>query len=125
LGGRANIYFAPIGATTKAVMYGMVFAALAQGGMAGIGYWAAGLQSPLLLATFTTVISLLPIPATPIVWSTIGLWLILTDRIWAGIGLLLWGALVVSWVDNLSALWSSAAPRASHFCWSCSAYSAG
>jgi len=80
----------------------MVFAALAQGGMAGIGYWAAGLQAPLLLATITTLIALLPIPfGTPLVWSTIGLWLILTDRIAPGIGLLLWGALVVSWVDNL------------------------
>jgi predicted PurR-regulated permease PerM len=101
LGDRVNPYFTPIGATVKAVMYGMVFAALAQGGMAGIGYWIAGLQSPLLLATFTTLIALLPIPATPIVWSAVGLWLILADRIVAGVGLLLWGALVVSWVDNL------------------------
>jgi len=101
LGDRVNPYFTPIGATIKAVMYGMIFAALAQGGMAGIGYWAAGLQSPLLLATFTTLIALLPIPATFIVWLGIGLWLILTGRIMAGVGLLLWGALVVSWVDNL------------------------
>lgn len=101
LGARVNVYFSAIGATTKAVMYGMVFAALAQGSMAGIGYWAAGLQSPLLLATFTTLIAVLPIPATYIVWSAIGLWLILTHRIVPGIGLLLWGALVVSWVDNV------------------------
>jgi predicted PurR-regulated permease PerM len=102
LGEYVNIYFTAIGATTRAVMYGTVFGALAQGGMAGIGYWAAGLQSPLLLATFTALMALLPIPgSTPIVWSSIGLWLILTDRIVPGVGLLLWGILVVSWVDNL------------------------
>ncbi|MEW6036988.1 MAG: AI-2E family transporter [Pseudomonadota bacterium] len=101
LGARVNVYFSAIGATTKAVVYGLVAAGLAQGGMAGIGYWAAGLESPLLLATFTTVIALLPIPATFIVWSGIGLWLMLTDRIVAGAGLVLWGAFVVSWVDNL------------------------
>ena len=83
-------------------MYGLVFAALAQGGMAGIGYWAAGLKAPLLLAVFTTLIALLPIPfGTPLVWASIGLWLLLTGHPLPGIGLLLWGTLVVSWVDNL------------------------
>jgi predicted PurR-regulated permease PerM len=70
--------------------------------MAGIGYWAAGLQAPLLLATFTTLIALLPIPfVTPVVWASIGLWLLLNGHTLPGIGLLLWGTLVVSWVDNL------------------------
>ncbi len=36
-----------------------------------------------------------------LVWLGIGLWLILTDRIVAGAGLLLRGAFVVSWVYNL------------------------
>ena len=35
------------------------------------------------------------------VWAPLGVWLLLTGQTWLGLGLLLWGALVVSWVDNL------------------------
>jgi predicted PurR-regulated permease PerM len=102
IGDRVNAYFNAIGTTTKAVLYGLVLAALAQGSMAGIGYWAAGLEAPLLLATLTTMIAMIPVPfGTPLVWSAIGLWLQANDRTVPGIGLLLWGALVVSWIDNL------------------------
>ena len=38
---------------------------------------------------------------TPLVWGSIGVWLLLTGKTAAGIGLLVWGAVVVSWVDNL------------------------
>ena len=38
---------------------------------------------------------------TPLVWGTIGFWLLLTDQIFAGISLLLWGTLIVSQIDNL------------------------
>jgi predicted PurR-regulated permease PerM len=37
----------------------------------------------------------------PLIWVSAGVWLIITDRTGAGVGLLLWGGLVVSWVDNL------------------------
>jgi predicted PurR-regulated permease PerM len=35
------------------------------------------------------------------VWGSAGVWLLLTGQTVAGVGLLLWGALVVSSVDNL------------------------
>jgi predicted PurR-regulated permease PerM len=35
------------------------------------------------------------------VWGALGAWLLFTGKTLEGIGLLLWGALVVSWVDNL------------------------
>ena len=43
---------------------------------------------------------MIPMGAT-LVWFPIGLMLILTDQLWPGIGLLLWGFLVVSTVDNV------------------------
>lgn len=97
---RANAYLAAIGATTRAVLYGLVLTALAQGLLAGLGYWAAGVRAPVLLGAVTAVIALIPF-GPPLVWGPIGLWLLLTGQTLAGIGLLLWGVLVVSWVDNL------------------------
>lgn len=100
LGTRGNSYLAAIGSTTKAVLYGLVLTALAQGTLAGLGYWAAGIHAPALLGAFTALVALIPF-GTPFVWGSLGIWLLVTGHTWAGIGLLLWGMLVVSWVDNL------------------------
>ncbi len=53
-----------------------------------------------MLAAITTMFALTPF-ATPFVWGSLGLWLLLTGDTMAGTGLLLWGALVVSWIDNV------------------------
>jgi predicted PurR-regulated permease PerM len=100
LGERAHGYLAAIGGTTKAVLYGLVLTALAQGTLAGLGYWAAGIHAPVLLGAFTALIALIPF-GTPFVWGSLGVWLVVTGNMLEGAGLLLWGALVVSWVDNL------------------------
>jgi predicted PurR-regulated permease PerM len=100
LGSRLDAYLASIGSTIKAVVYGLVLTALAQGTLAGLGYWVAGMRAPVALAAFTAVIALIPF-GTPLVWGSIGIWLLVTGKTLAGIGLLLWGALVVSSVDNL------------------------
>lgn len=100
VGVRAHGYLDAIGATTKAVLYGLVLTALAQGTLAGLGYWAAGIHAPVLLGAFTALIALIPF-GTPFVWGSLGVWLLVSGKTIEGIGLLLWGALVVSWVDNL------------------------
>lgn len=100
IGARANAYLAAIGATTTAVLYGLVLTALAQGILAGVGYWAAGIRAPALMGALTALVALLPFGA-PFVWGSLGVWLLISGETWAGVGLLLWGMLVVSWVDNL------------------------
>jgi predicted PurR-regulated permease PerM len=100
MGPGVDNYLAAAGGTTKAVVYGLVATALAQGFLAGLGYWGAGLPTPALLGAVTALIALIPF-GTPLVWGSAGMWLLVTGEVWAGIGLLLWGALVVSWIDNL------------------------
>lgn len=100
VGARAEGYLEAIGATTTAVLYGLVLTALAQGTLAGLGYWAAGIHAPALLGALTALVALIPFGA-PVIWGSLGVWLLMTGQMLEGIGLLLWGALVVSWVDNL------------------------
>ena len=97
---RTDGYVDAVGNTTRAVVYGIVLTALVQGAVAGLGYWVAGLPAPATLAAVTVLIALIPF-GTPLVWGTAGLWLLFTGQTVAGIGLLLWGVLVVSWVDNI------------------------
>jgi predicted PurR-regulated permease PerM len=85
---------------TKAVVWGLVATALAQGLVAGLGYWWAGMHAPVLLGAITALIALIPF-GTPFAWGTIAAWLLISGDTVAGLGLIAWGVLVVSWVDNL------------------------
>jgi len=100
LGERVEAYFTAVGDTTRAVVYGLLLGALAQGVMAGVGYWAAGVVAPAFWGAVTAVIALIPFGA-PLVWGSIGVWLVAKGQVAAGVGLLLWGTLAVSWIDNL------------------------
>ena len=100
LGDRVQGYFTAVGDTTRAVVYGLLVAAIAQGLLAGLGYWVAGLEAPAFWGAVTALVALIPFGA-PLVWGSIGVWLLLHGEVGAGLGLLLWGALAISWIDNL------------------------
>jgi predicted PurR-regulated permease PerM len=100
LGPRVHDYLEHIGQTVKAVVYGLVLAALVQGVLVGLGYWVAGVGAPVFLAALTTVCGLIPF-AAPAVWIAIVVWLFVKGSTVAGVGLLVWGALVMSWTDHI------------------------
>jgi predicted PurR-regulated permease PerM len=100
LGPRVHNYLEHIGQTVKAVVYGLVLAALVQGVLVGLGYWVAGVGAPVFLAALTTVCGLIPF-AAPAVWIAIVVWLFVKGSTVAGVGLLIWGALVMSWTDHI------------------------
>jgi predicted PurR-regulated permease PerM len=100
LGSRIDHYLEAIGATTRAVVYGIVITAFVQGLFAGIGYAFVGLEAPVLLAIITVMFAFIPF-GTPVVWGAMSIWLLLTGQTWQGFALLAWGTFVVSWVDNL------------------------
>lgn len=100
LGGAASGYIQSVGVTVRAVVFGIVLTALAQGFLAGLGYWVAGVSAPALWGAITALVSLIPFVG-PVVWIGLSLGLLAHGETQAAIGLFLWGALVVSWVDNL------------------------
>lgn len=100
LGERLKGYFATIEATVKAVLYGIVLTALAQGFLAGLGYWVVGVKAPIVLGIVTTFVAMIPF-GTPFAWGSVSIWLLLQGETWAGISLALWGTLVISWIDNI------------------------
>ena len=100
LGKYQNVYLQAAGNTTRAVVYGIVLAALAQGTLAAIGYAVVGVKAPVLFGAITALLALIPMGAV-LVWLPIAGTLLFTGQLWPGIGLLLWGVLVVSTVDNV------------------------
>lgn len=100
LGKYQHVYLQAAGQTTRAVVYGLVLAALGQGLLAGFGYAVAGVKAPVLFGAVTSLLAMVPMGAT-LIWVPLSLGLVLTDQLWPGIGLFLWGLLVVSTVDNI------------------------
>lgn len=100
LGAAARDYLQAIGDTTQAVVYALVLAALAQGVVAGVGYAIAGFEAPIFLGAVTALVALIPF-ATPVMWSSLSIWLILSGKAGAGVFLLIWGTALVSTVDNV------------------------
>jgi predicted PurR-regulated permease PerM len=100
IGDQTKAYLHAVGVTVHAVVFGIVLTALAQGVLAGLGYWVAGVQAPVMWGAITALVSLIPFVG-PIVWLSLAAGLLIQGQTAAAIGLFLWGALVVSWVDNL------------------------
>ncbi|MCG5480729.1 AI-2E family transporter [Sinorhizobium alkalisoli] len=98
-GTRARRLLAVIGMTVKGVVYGMIGTALAQGLLAGVGFWIAGVPQSLLLGCLTFLLSFVP-AGPPFVWGPVALWLLMQGSVWWGLFIAMWGLLLVSSIDN-------------------------
>lgn len=103
-GDRAQHLLDVAGATIKGVVYGIMGTAFAQGSLAAIGLWLAGVPGALLLGFVTFVLSMIPM-GPPFVWVPATLWLFYTGSTGWGIFMALWGLFVVSSVDNVLKPW--------------------
>lgn len=89
------------GRTVRGVVYGIIGTALVQSLMAFIGFWAAGVPSPLVLSLLTFALAVIPLVGPPLVWVPATLWLFIEGRPAWGAFLGLWGLLGISGIDNL------------------------
>lgn len=84
-----------------AMLYGIFLAAAVQGILGGIGLAVAGIRNPVFWGTAMGFFGMLPLAGTGIVWVPAGLYLLFSGHVFAGVGLLLWGGLIVALIDNL------------------------
>ncbi len=80
---------------------GILGTCLAQGLLGGVGFWIAGLPSPVLFGSLMAVASLVPFVGTALFWLPGAVYLLLVGKTAMGIFLLVWGAVVVGSADNL------------------------
>lgn len=93
--------FDHLGAVTRAMVLGTGLTALIQGTLVGIAFLIVGLPSPLVFAVIALLTSLLPFGGTALVWAPAALVLASQGRWGATVFMLLWGAVLVSLVDNV------------------------
>jgi predicted PurR-regulated permease PerM len=101
VGGRVDPYLQVAATTTRAVAYGLLVTSVAQGLVAGLGYWMVGVEGAALFGALTGVLSVVPVLGTSLVWGSVALYLIAAGHAWRGIALLAWGMLAVHPTDNL------------------------
>ncbi len=85
---------------TRAVFLGIGLTALVQGILVGVGFWIAGLPSPLVFGVVATLVALIPMVGSALVWVPGVLFLAARGEYGHAIFLAVWGAVVVGMVDN-------------------------
>ncbi|MBI5058091.1 MAG: AI-2E family transporter [Nitrospirae bacterium] len=99
--GQKNKLVERIKETVVAAVYGQLAVGIAQGGLGGIAFWVLGLPSPVFWGTVMAITSLVPLFGTALVWLPGALILISSGSLGKGIGLLLFGALIISSIDSV------------------------
>ena len=89
-----------VGAVVRAVVFGLIGTALVQGTIAGIGFALFGVPSPVALGALTSIGSFVPLGPV-LVWGGAAVWLFANGHVGAAVGMSIWGAGLVSTIDNV------------------------
>ncbi|MEJ5170701.1 MAG: AI-2E family transporter [Fimbriimonadales bacterium] len=98
---QTEALFVRIGQTVRAVFVGIILVAIAQGLVAGVGYFIAGVPNPVVWTLVTILLCAIPLLGSPLVYVPLGVTLITQGRPLAGVLLMAYGFLIVSNIDNV------------------------
>ena len=101
IGERVDVYLDAAGKVSRAIMLGVIAAAVIQGMVAALGYWLFGLEAPVTLGAFTALTALIPVLGTGLVWAPASLYLLASGHPWLALGLTVWGIILIHPIDNL------------------------
>ncbi len=86
---------------TSASLKGILGIGVLQGFLVGLAFWVIGLEGAAFWGTIVVVMSAVPGIGPPVIWIPAALYLFLTGQTGWGIGLTIWGAVVVGTIDNV------------------------
>lgn len=87
--------------TIKATLWSTLIVALVQGILGGTGFFFFRVPDPVFWGAMMTVASILPVVGPGIIWLPGSVYLYFRGDLGLALGLFLWGALIISTVDNL------------------------
>lgn len=98
---QESLIFGHISRTVKGVLQAMVMVPIVQGILAGVGFWFFGLPSPLVWGVVVVFAALVPVLGSPLGWVPAAAYLYHSASPRSGLGLALYGILVISGIDNV------------------------
>jgi predicted PurR-regulated permease PerM len=84
-----------------AAIYGGIAVGIAQGTLGGLAFFVLGISSPVLWGSAMAIFSLVPVFGSFTIWGPASAILIISGSYAKGIGLFVFGVLVISSVDNI------------------------
>jgi predicted PurR-regulated permease PerM len=97
---HADELLAQFQSATRSTLLGSLLIAIMQGGLVGVSFWLAGLNSPSLWGVVATVASLIPLFGAGLVWVPGVVALLIQTRYGAAILMAAFCGIVVSSIDN-------------------------
>ncbi len=94
-----------LGKTIQAVFKSVVLVGIAQGTLAGLAYWVAGVPNSLMWGVATVVLCMVPLLGAPIIYLPMSFLLVIQGHSWQGIGLAAFCLIIVSNIDNILKPW--------------------
>lgn len=91
--------------TGRGLAFGIAGAGLLQAFAATAAYLVLGVPQALPLGLLTLLFSIVPLIGTALVWVPVAAGLALTGRVGAGLGLAIYGVVVIGSIDNLARPW--------------------
>jgi len=86
---------------THSVIFGQFVVGIIQGVVTGIALFIFKVPNALLLTLLATFVGILPIIGPWLVWVPVDIYLFVEGRTAAAFGLLIYGLIVISWIDTL------------------------
>jgi predicted PurR-regulated permease PerM len=96
------LIFDNLARTVRAVLQALVLVPIIQGVVAGVGFLIFGVPSPVLWSVIVVLAAFVPILGSPLGWVPAVAWLFFDGaRPWQWLGLLVYGTVLISGVDNV------------------------
>ncbi|MNQ75227.1 putative inner membrane protein [compost metagenome] len=85
----------------RATVKGNIVVSIVQGALGGLVFWVLDIPSPVFWGVMMAFLSLLPLVGAGMVWGPVALFFMINGALWQGVGLALFGILVIGLVDNV------------------------
>src|SRR5690606_39636257 len=80
---------------------GQGFIALIQGSLVTLGYWYFNFNDPVFWGVISAILSFIPVVGAPMIFVPASIWTIIEGDNFNGIGMLLFGLVFISNIDNV------------------------
>lgn len=92
--------FSRVSDTIHSTIFGSVVVAMVQGCMGGLMFWWLGLPSPLLWGAVMSILAVVPMLGTFVIWAPTAVFLFIQGEWISALILVSWGALAIGTIDN-------------------------
>jgi len=98
---EADRVFERVSDTINAAIFGTIAVAFVQGTLGGLMFWWLGLPAPLLWGLVMSLLAMIPMLGTFVIWAPAALFLVLEGNWGKALILAAWGLTAVGLIDNL------------------------